>query len=155
MRPQLTPERGRIGFFEGRWKMTGQQYAGSMGPGGPMRPAGPIQATQVGTPSPGGALMILSASEQRPTGPMEVCTISWYDAPNNEYHLMTDLAGQIINFTGQVTGSTWTYLSEASAGVPAQRFVLTETSPSSFNWTTEMAQPDGSWQLTEQGSASK
>jgi hypothetical protein len=149
MKPQSTPEQERIGFFEGRWKMMGQQYAG------PMTPAGPIYATQVGTKSPNGAFMILNASEQRPTGPMEVCSISWYDAPNNVYHLMTDLSGQIINFTGQVTESTWTYLSEASAAMPAQRFVVTETSPSSFNWTTEIAKPDGSWQLAEQGSASK
>ena len=64
--------------------------------------------------------MILHASEQRPTGPLEVCTISWYDAPNNKYRLMTDLSSQIINFAGQVTGSIWTYLSEASAGMPGE-----------------------------------
>ena len=142
--PKPGPEHKRLGFFVGTWNGTGEMKPGPFGPGGK------IASTDRCEWFEGGFAVVCRSEGKGPTGPMKGIGILGYSIEEKAYtYYGVDNTSMIMSTVpkGTVSGKTWTYTDESTAGGETikSRVTLQEESPTAYTFRMEIEGPDGKW----------
>jgi hypothetical protein len=150
--PKAGPEYQRLAYFVGTWNFSGEAKAGPMGP------AGPVTFKEVCELMDGGWALVCRSDGKAPTGPTRAVSIMSYDAAKNAY-TYTAAESNMPAFTaiGQLAGAAWNWNTEMSMGgqTVKTRVTVTETGPSTYTFTMELAMGSGPFTTMVSGKATK
>jgi hypothetical protein len=151
--PKPGAEQKNLGFFAGNWKTTGDLKPGPMGPGGKFTGTEHIEWM------PGGFFLVSHTQGSSAMGKQTGMAVYGYDAEKKVYtYDEFNSMGQNVHATGSFDGKVWSWTNDMTmGGEPMKgRFVLTETSPTSYTFKFDMSQDGGAnWTPVMDGSGSK
>jgi hypothetical protein len=153
-----TPEPGRehkrLGYFVGKWTVTGDMKPGPMGPGG--------KFTGVDTCEwfAGGFAVVCRSEGKGPMGPTKGLAILGYSPEEKVYtYYGTDNSGAVMTTVprGTVQGTTWTYADESTMGGEKvkSRVTIKEVSPTEYTFSMDLQNPSGQWSRLFESKATK
>jgi len=143
----------RLLYFAGIWTITGQVNVGPFGP------AGKLSGTHRNEWDSARHSLTSHWEEQRPSGADSGDATYRYDPDQHTYlyHAVAG-SGEIEDSTGSVNGDTWTWTSAFTTEegeAMNSRFIIKETSPTSYDFTYELLAQDGQWATVFGGAAVK
>jgi hypothetical protein len=151
--PKPGPEQKNLGYFVGNWNVTGDVKSGPMGPGGK------FTGTEHNEWMPGGFFLVTHTQGSSPMGKETGLGIFGYDREKKVYtYDEFNSAGEAIHATGAFDGKVWSWNSDSTVGGQPMkaRYVLTETSPTSYTFKLDFSQDGGkSWTPVMEGSGAK
>lgn len=152
--PGPSDEQKRLGYFVGKWKVTGEMKPGPMGPGGRFSGIDSCDWFE-------GAFTVVCRSQGTgPMGPTHGLAILGYSAEEKIYtYYGTDNSGAVMTTVprGTVAGSTWTYNDESTMGGEKvrSRVTIEEKSPTEYTFAMDIQSPDGRWARLFESRATK
>ncbi|HXB22474.1 MAG TPA: DUF1579 family protein [Candidatus Solibacter sp.] len=145
-------EEKNLAYFVGNWKMDGDLKAGPMGPGGK------FTGTERDEWLPGDFYLVSHSEGSSPMGNEIALAIIGYDPAKKVYtYDAYNNMGQAEHATGAFDGTTWTWNSDMNMGGKNMkgRFIIKETSPTSYDFKFEMSEDGNTWTSAMDGKASK
>jgi hypothetical protein len=151
--PKPGAEQKNLNFFAGAWTLTGDVKPGPMGPGGKFTGTEHIEWM------PGGFFLVSHSQGSSSMGKEIGMAVYGYDAEKKTYtYDEFNNMGENVHATGAFDGKTWTWTNDMTmGGKPMKgRFVLTETSPTSYTFKFDLSQDGGTnWTPIMDGSGKK
>ena len=150
--PAPGAEQKNLAYFEGTWKMEGQMQASPLGPGGP------TSGTETCKMFDGRWHLVCDSTGTSPMGPMKGHTLMTYDRSTKQYrYFAVNNMPDAEMATGGKSGSTWTWTSSMTMEGKTihSRFVLTETSPTSYTMKWDMSEDGKKWTPAFEAKATK
>ncbi len=152
--PQPGPEHHKLGFFAGTWKGEGEIKPN------PFMPEGKFTTTESCEWFEGGFALVCHSEGSGPLGPVKGLSLMGYSMEEQAYTYYGVDNGPMIMASvsqGTVKDGTWTYTSSSNVGgrMIESRFTMNETSPTSYEFSWEMLQEDGTWVKIMEGKAAK
>lgn len=150
--PTPGPEQKNLAYFIGNWKLEGEIKPGPMGPGGK------FTSTEHDEWLPGGFFVVGHSQGTSSMGKEIALAIYGYDSTKKVYTFDEfNNAGQTVHATGAFDGKVWTWSSESTMGGQNMkgRFILTETSPTAYDFKFELSQDGNTWSEVFTGKGSK
>jgi hypothetical protein len=153
-KPVPGPEHKKLGYFVGKWTMTGEMKPS------PFMPGGTMSGTDVCDWFEGGFAVVCKTEGKGPMGPMKGLGIMGYSTEEKAYTYYGLDNGPMTMASvprGTVQAGTWTYADESMMGGKKikSRYVLKELSPTSYTFKWEMLGEDGTWQTLAEGKSTK
>ncbi len=150
--PKPGPELKKLDMFAGAWTLEGDMKPSAMGPGGKMTETEKCEWME------GGFFLICHVDFKGAMGSGTGLTIMGYSPDDKSYtYREFNSWGEFTDSKGSVEGDTWTWSNEEKmGGTPMKgRFIMKVNSPTSYNFSYEMA-PDGTnWTRVLDGKATK
>lgn len=150
--PKPGPEVKRLAAFEGKWTGEAEMKPGPLGPGGKMT------STDECTWSEGGWQLVCKGSSSGAMGSMTGTNVMGWSDEDKAYKFMGyDSMGMMMTAKGTVSGKTWTWTStEKMKGKTVHsRYVMVETSPTSYTWKWEMSEDGKTFNTAAEGKSTK
>ena len=150
--PKPGPEHKRLGFFVGKWTFEGEAKASPLGP------AGKITSTENGEWFPGNFFVVARSSGTSPEGHTQEMSIMGYSTAEKCYtYDGYSSMGYHSSSKGTVQGAVWTWLwEEKIEGKPMKgRVTVTEVSPASYMFKSEISTDGKTWSVGAEGKATK
>jgi hypothetical protein len=142
--PAPGPENGRLAFFVGKWKTTGEMKETPFGPGGK------FTATESCEWFSGKFSLVCRSKGKGPTGPTAGLGIMGYNAEEKVYVYYgidnTPMAMTTVP-RGTFADDAWTYEDESKMGgqVVKSRYVMKRTGKGSYTSSWAILGSDGQW----------
>jgi len=152
--PKPSPEQKRLGYFVGTWHNDGE-----IKPNGFM-PAGKMTGDSTCTWFEGGFAVVCNSTGMSPMGPTKEIGILGYSSEEKVY-TYAGVDNSPMSMTsvpkGTVEGGKWTYTDESKMGgkMVKSRYLINETSPTSYTFRMEMLDDKGAWQTIMDGTSTK
>jgi hypothetical protein len=151
--PKPGPEQKNLNFFAGSWTISGDMKPGPMGPGGKFTGTDHIEWMQ------GGFFLVSHSTGSSSMGKETGLGVYGYDTEKKVYtYDEFSSTGENIHATGTFDGKTWSWGNDMTMGGKALkgRYVLTETSPTSYTFKFDMSQDGGAnWMPVMGGTGTK
>ncbi len=152
--PKPGPEQKRLGYFVGSWHDEAEIKQN------PFMPAGKMTTDSTCAWFAGGFSVVCNSTGTSPMGPTKEIGILGYSTEEKVYTYVGVDNGPMAMTSvprGTVHGSTWVYTDEAKMGgkLVKSRYVITETSPTSYVFKWEVLGDNGAWQTTIEGTSTK
>ncbi|HVO80086.1 MAG TPA: DUF1579 family protein [Terriglobales bacterium] len=151
--PTPAPEVKNFDFFNGKWTMEGDMKPGPMGPGGKFGGNETCEWME------GNFFLVChNTFESQAMGNGKGLAVMGYDSDKKVYvYNAFNSMGESERAEGTLSGDTWTWNSESSmAGQPIKtRFVIKQTSPTSYDFKMEMAAAGAEMKTAMEGKATK
>lgn len=153
-KPAPGPEQKKLGYFVGRWTT-----AGEMKPN-PFMPGGKMTSNDVCEWFDGGFAVVCRSEGKGPMGPTKGLGILGYSTEEKAYTYYGIDNGPMAMSSvprGTVQSGTWTYDDESKMNgkMVKSRYVIKETSPSSYTFKWELQGEDGAWQTIMEGKSTR
>ena len=145
-------EEKNLAYFAGNWKLDGNLK------GGPMGPNGKFTESEHNEFLAGGFYLVSHSEGTSPMGKDVGMAIFGYDPQMKVYtYAAYNNMGEAEHATGTFDGTTWTWSSELNMGGQSakSRFVITQTSPTSYDFKFEISQNGTNWTGMMDGKATK
>ncbi len=154
--PPETPKPGaehkRLGYLVGNWTGEADMKASPFGPGGK------FTSKDHNEWMPGEFFVVTHSEWKGPMGAGTELAIFGYNAAEKvyTYHAFNSM-GEAEAAKGTLDGGTWTWTSEQTMGgkVMKSRFIMKETSATSYTFKFDMAPANGEWSTIMEGKATK
>ena len=143
-------EEKNLAYFSGTWTLDGNLKA--------MGPNGKFIETEHNEFLAGGFYLISHSEGTSPMGKDVQLAIFGYDPEKKVYtYASYTNMGQAEHATGTFDGKTWTWSSELSMGGQTAKthFIITEVSPTAYDFKFEISQDGNSWTSMMDGKATK
>jgi hypothetical protein len=128
--PKPGPEVKRLAYFVGNWKEEGKSTAHGM--------AGPVSSTQKWEWVSGGFFIVGHSDNKSPVGEFKIMAVLGYDPETKMYtYNAFDSWGELITAKGNVSGDTWTWITETVMQGKPMETRLTEKEVSKTQYTSE------------------
>jgi hypothetical protein len=152
--PKPGPEHEKLGYFVGKWAGEGEVKPN------PMMPSGKFTTSETCEWFEGGFSVVCRSEGKGPMGSTKGLGIMGYSTEESAYTYYGVDSGPMAMASvprGTVQGDTWTYNDEAKMGgkMVKSRFIIKETSPTSYTFKWEMLGEGGAWQTIMEGKATK
>ncbi len=152
--PKPTAEHEKLAFFVGEWTLEGDMKETPMGPGGKLAAKDSCKWFE------GKFAVVCTSTGTSPMGPTKGLGILGYSPEEKAYtYYGVDNSGQAQMTVprGSRDGSTWTFIDESRMGgkLVKSRYVVKETSSSSYHFKWEAQGEDGKWSTIAEGDESK
>ncbi|MGH9365383.1 MAG: DUF1579 family protein [Thermoanaerobaculia bacterium] len=150
--PKPAPEVKNLGFFAGNWTSEGEMKPGPWGAGGKMT------GTSHCSWMPGGYFLVCHEDGSGPMGKINGLGVMGYDAAAKAYTWNGfNSMGENEHAAGARDGKTWTYTNESmmNGKMIKGRYVITETSPSSYDFKMETSEDGKTWGAMMEGKVTK
>ncbi len=126
--PKPGPEVKRLAYFVGSWKEEGKSTAHGM--------AGPVSSTQKWEWVSGGFFIVGHSDNKSPVGNFKIMAVLGYDPETKMYtYNAFDSWGELITAKGNVSGDTWTWITETMMQGKPMKTRLTEKEVSKTQYT--------------------
>jgi hypothetical protein len=145
-------EEKNLAYFTGNWTLDGNLKGGPMGPGGKFTEAEHNEFLA------GGFYLVSHSEGTSPMGKDVGLAIFGYNPEKKVYtYAAYTNNGEAEQATGTFDGTTWTWSSELNMGGQSAktRFVIRETSPTSYDFKFEISQDGSNWTGMMDGKATK
>ncbi|HEY4369828.1 MAG TPA: DUF1579 family protein [Steroidobacteraceae bacterium] len=150
--PKPGAEHKAMEYFAGKWQTEGEIKPSPFGPGGKMTSQDVCELFD------GGFQVVCRGRGSGPAGPMSSLGILAYDAAGKAYtYYGIDNAGTSELSAGNRVGKTWVFtaISNMAGHAFNSRYIMVESSPTSYTYKWETS-PDGEqWTLIAQGRSTK
>jgi hypothetical protein len=150
--PKPGPEQKRLGYFVGSWTNEAEVKPSEFGPGGK------VKGTETCEWSAGGFAVVCRNEGSGTMGDMKGIGVLAYNPEAKEYtYFSVNSMGMVETGRGKVEAGTWTWTSESRMGgkLVKSRFVMTESSPTSYTMKWETVPDTGAAKTIMEGSARK
>jgi hypothetical protein len=152
--PKPGAEHKRLGYFVGKWNVTGEVKDSPMGPGGKITSADTCEWFE------GGFAVICRSDGKTPMGAMKSIGILGYSTEEKVYtYYGMDNSGMSMTTVakGTVEGNKWTYTDQGTMGGQPfkMRVTITEVSPKEQAFVMEIQGADGKWMPMMESKATK
>ena len=152
--PKPGPEHQKLGFFLGTWKGEGEIKPS------PFMPGGKFTSTESCEWFEGGFAIVCHSESSGPTGPMKGLALMGYSMEEQAYVYYGIDSGPMIMASvphGTLEDGAWTFTDKSvvEGKEIESRFTMKETSETSYEFSWEMLQEDGSWAKIMEGKATK
>ena len=126
--PKPGPEVKRLAYFVGNWKEEGKSTAHGM--------TGPVSSTQKWEWVSGGFFIVGHSDNKSPAGDFKIMAVLGYDPETKMYtYNAFDSWGELITAKGNVSGNTWTWITETMMQGKPMKTRLTEKEVSKTQYT--------------------
>jgi len=146
------PERQKLAYFIGTWKTEGEMKQSMFGP------AGTLSGTARHEWILGEFFYLTHHEEQNPSGKHESVEITGYDRAKNVYVTYSfGSEGGVSRAEGTTSGDTWTWMTEyvVKGTTVKTRTIIRPTSPTSYDFTWEIAPEGHEWTVVQTGRSTK
>jgi Protein of unknown function (DUF1579) len=150
--PKPSPEVKKLAFFVGNWHSEGEMKPGPWGPGGKM--SGDSRCTWMS----GDFFVVCHEEAAGSMGKVNGLGVMGYDADGKAYTWNGfNSMGENDRAMGTYDGKTWTYNNESMMnGKPMKgRYVIVETSPTSYDFKMESSEDGKTWTALMEGKVTK
>jgi hypothetical protein len=150
--PKPAAEVKNLDFFAGNWTTEGEMKPGPWGAGGK------VQAESQCSWMQGGFFLVCKENGDGPMGSMHGLGVMGYDGASKSYTWNGfNSMGENEHATGSREGKKWTYSNESSMNGQTihGRYTMTETSPTSYDFTMETSMDGKTWTSMMQGKVTK
>lgn len=147
-----SPDHARLGVFVGKWNLVGDMASSALSPGG--RFAG----IHVGAWDFGGYFVVMRYNGADNGRPVSQIDLYGWDSDSKRYTYDSfNSLGQRASFTGTVTGDTWTWRAERTAGGTRLliRMVQQFTGDGTMTWRIETSTDGTRWTTAVTGQAKR
>ena len=147
------PELNKLDYFVGAWKLEGEIQANAMSPGGHLIETNHNEWMD-------GGFFLVVRSEFTISGMKAARGIAYlgYDSAERVYtYDEFNSMGEAIHSKGSVEGNMWTWNGERNTEntITKTRWVVTITSPASYDFKFEMSADEANWNTIVEGKAVK
>jgi hypothetical protein len=150
--PAPGAEQKNLERFAGTWKMEGTAQASPLGPGGQV--SGTETCRMFGDWH-----LVCESTGTGPWGPMKGHAIMTWDRAEKRYRYfaVNDVMPDAELATGTKTGDTWTWTSsmDVDGKTIHSRFVMVDTSPTSYTFKWEMSEDGKTYRPMMEGKSTK
>lgn len=150
--PKPGPELRSLDYFAGTWILEGEMRAGAMGA------AGRVTETDHNQWMQGGFFLIARSEFATPDGSGTGVAYMGYD-PNEKVYTYDEFnsQGDAIHSRGTARGDTWTWNGERKTedGVTKTRWLVSISSPHSYDFRFETSPEGINWDLVMSGKATR
>ena len=152
--PKPGPEHQRLGYFVGSWHSEAEVKPN------PFMPAGKMTTDGTCAWFEGGFAVVCNSSGTSPMGPTKAIGIMGYSTEEKVYTYGGVDNGPMAMTSvprGTVKGSAWVYEDESKFGgkLVKFRYLMNESSPTSYTFKWQMLGEDGTWQTLIEGTSTK
>ncbi|HEY2942774.1 MAG TPA: DUF1579 family protein [Vicinamibacteria bacterium] len=150
--PKPGPEQKRLAYFVGNWTNEADVKPSAFGPGGK------VKGTETCEWSAGGFAVVCRNEGTGAMGEMKGIGVLAYDPDAKEYtYFSVNSMGMIETGRGKVDAGTWTWTSESKMGgkLVKSRFIMKESSPTSYTMKWETLSDTGAATTIMEGAARK
>ena len=153
-KPMPGPEHQRLGYFVGNWRSEG-----TINPN-PFMPAGGFSSDDRCTWFEGGFAVVCNSTGSSPMGPTVSLGIMGYSTEEKVYtYLGAENSPMAMTSVprGSVKDGAWVYEDQSKMGgkLVKFRYLINESSPTSYSFKWEMLGDDGRWQTVVEGKSMK
>lgn len=148
----VLPQHQEMGFFVGDWTASGTSKIS------PTSPAAPFTLKERGEWVTDGYFVETKTSMKGPLGTVNSQRVMGYNVEDKVYtYNVYNSLGEHQVALGHVNGNTWIWYSEEKLNgiVIKGRYTVTLTSPNSFDFKSEVANPKGGWVTVMEGKAQR
>jgi hypothetical protein len=150
--PKPGPEVQKLAMFAGKWTGESDIKPSPFGPGGKMTSADDCTWFE------GGFQLVCQGSSSGAMGSMKGTSVMGWNANEKAYKWMGyDSVGMMSTATGTVSGKTWTWSGSDKMGDKniQSHYIMTETSPTSYDFKWEMSEDGKTWKTIMEGKSTK
>jgi hypothetical protein len=150
--PGVTPQHQLMGYFAGDWTAAGTSRIS------PKTPAAPFSLKEHGEWVTDGYFLETRTSMKSTLGTVNSQRVMGYNVQDKVYtYNVYNSLGEHQVALGHVNGNTWTWESEEKLNglVIKGRYTIVETSPNSYTFKSEVADPKGGWATVMEGTATR
>jgi hypothetical protein len=148
----ILPQHQAMSFFLGNWTATGTAKIS------PTSPAAPFTLKEHGDWVNDGYFLETKTSMKGALGNVNSVRVMGYNVEDKTYtYNVYNSLGEHQAALGHLNGNTWTWESEEKLNgiVVKGRYTITMTSPNSFDFKSEVANPKGGWATVMEGKAQR
>ena len=146
------PELKKLDFFAGTWSAEGEIKPGPMGSGGKFTGTNRVRWMD------GGFFLVTDSEFSGAMGKGTETAYMGYDSENKMYTYDSfNSLGEVDHAKGNLSGSTWTWLSETRVGLETMkgRLTITELSATAYNFRFEISRDGTTWSTVLEGKDTK
>jgi hypothetical protein len=150
--PGVLPQHQAMGYFLGDWTATGTSKIS------PTSPGAPFTLKERGEWVTDGYFLETKTSMKGTLGTVNSQRVMGYNVQDKVYtYNLYNSLGEHQVALGHVNGNTWTWDSEEKLNgiVVKGRYTITLTSPNSYDFKSEVANPKGGWVTVMEGKATR
>jgi hypothetical protein len=150
--PGVTPQHQLMGYFAGDWTAAGTSRIS------PKTPAAPFSLKEHGEWVTDGYFLETKTSMKSALGTVNSQRVMGYNVQDKVYtYNVYNSLGEHQVALGHANGNTWTWESEEKLNglVIKGRYTIVETSPNSYTFRSEVADPKGGWATVMEGTATR
>ena len=150
--PGVTPQHQLMGYFAGDWTAAGTSRIS------PKTPAAPFSLKEHGEWVTDGYFLETKTSMKSALGTVNSQRVMGYNVQDKVYtYNVYNSLGEHQVALGHVNANTWTWESEEKLNglVIKGRYTIVETSPNSYTFRSEVADPKGGWATVMEGTATR
>lgn len=153
-KPTPTPEHERLGYFVGKWNAEGEMKQN------PWMPTGKYTSSESCEWFEGHFAVVCRSEGKGPMGMMKGLGFLSYSPEEKSYtYYGIDTTGMTMATVpkGTYQNGTWTYTDESMMGgkMVKSRYIMRETSPTSYTYRMETQGEDGTWKSFMEGKSTK
>jgi len=150
--PGPSPQQQKMGYFVGDWSLAGTMKLS------PTTPPASFSGTEHGEWIPGSFFVETHTKTKGPLGDVRATRVMEYSADKQvyTYNVYNSLGEQQLAL-GEVAGNTWTWTAEEKLNdvVTKGRYTVTITSPTTYDFKSEVATPSSGWVKVMEGKATR
>lgn len=152
--PAPGPETQKLGYFVGKWKMSGEMKETPFGPGGKVSGEESCEWFK------GKFSVVCRSKGKGPMGPTEGLGIMTWSGEEKAYLYFGIDNSPMVPTTlprGTLSGDTWSFEDESRMGgqVVKSRYVMVTTGKDSYRATWSILGPDGQWKPVMEATATR
>jgi len=150
--PTPSPEQQKMGYFIGDWTLSGTMKLS------PAAPPAPFSGTEHGEWIPGSFFVETHTKTKGPLGNVRATRVMEYNSEKQVYtYNIYNSLGEHQLALGEVAGNTWTWTAEEKLNdiITKGRYIITITSPTTYDFKSEVASPSGGWVSVMDGKATR
>lgn len=148
--PGPSPQQQMMGYFAGDWTLTGTMKIS------PNTPAAAFTGSEHGEWVPGSFFLEAHSKTKGPLGDVRATRVMEYNPEKQVYtYNVYNSLGEHQLALGEVHGNIWTWTAEEKLNdvITKGRYTITITSPTTYEFKSEVATPTGAWSSVMEGKA--